>query len=112
MKILVWTNIAPVFWPLFFSKEEEEQWKKDNDIKLIEMNINEAPEKLYISYKGYGVFGNDGSTERIRNSQIEYTHTDAFIEKAVEWLKEQDEIIGVSFQEDFLERFKNYMKGE
>ena len=50
--------------------------------------------------------------KRIRNSQIEYTHTDAFIEKAVEWLKEQDEIIGVSFQEDFLERFKNYMKGE
>lgn len=32
--------------------------------------------------------------------------------KAIEWLKEQDEIIGVSFQEDFLERFKNYMKGE
>lgn len=34
------------------------------------------------------------------------------IDKAISWLKEQDEIIGVSFQEDFLERFKNYMKGE
>ena len=36
----------------------------------------------------------------------------AFIEKAIGWLKEQEEIIGVSFQEDFLERFQNYMKGE
>ena len=34
------------------------------------------------------------------------------IEKVCEWLKEQDEMIGVSFQEDFLERFKDYMKGE
>ena len=34
------------------------------------------------------------------------------IEKAVEWLKEQNEMIGISFQEDFMERFKNYMKGE
>lgn len=39
MKILVWSNIAPAFWPLFFSKEEEEQWKKDNDVKLIEIWI-------------------------------------------------------------------------
>lgn len=38
MKILVWT-IAPAFWPLFSSKEEEEQWKKDNDVKLIEIWI-------------------------------------------------------------------------
>lgn len=120
MKILVWTNIAPAFWPLFFSKEEEEQWKKDNDIKLIEMNINKAPEKLYISYKGYGVFGNDGSTERIRNSQIEYTRTDVFIEKATEWLKKNadyytwyDETEGESGMIDsFIDNFKNYMKGE
>lgn len=39
MKILVWSNIAPAFWPLFSSKEEEEQWKKDNDVKLIEIWI-------------------------------------------------------------------------
>lgn len=32
--------------------------------------------------------------------------------KAIEWLREQDEMIGVSFREDFLERFKKYMKGE
>ena len=36
----------------------------------------------------------------------------AFIEKAVKWLKEQEEMVGISFQEDFIERFQNYMKGE
>ena len=33
------------------------------------------------------------------------------IEKACEWLKEQDEMIGISFQEDFIERLKKAMKG-
>ena len=35
-----------------------------------------------------------------------------WLSKACEWLKEQKEMVGVSFQEDFLERFQNYMKGE
>ena len=34
------------------------------------------------------------------------------VKKACEWLKEQDEMVGVSFEEDFIDRFKNYMKGE
>jgi len=50
------------------------------------MKANEAPEKIYISYKGYGVFSEDGSTERTKTSQIEYIRTDVFIEKACEWL--------------------------
>lgn len=50
------------------------------------MKANEAPEKLYISYEGFGVFGDDGSTEKTKISQIEYTRTDAFLEKACEWL--------------------------
>lgn len=32
------------------------------------------------------------------------------IEKACEWLSEQKEMIGISFQEDFIERFKMEMK--
>lgn len=32
------------------------------------------------------------------------------IEKACEWLKHQEEMIGVSFEEDFIERFKNAME--
>ena len=66
----------------------------------------EAPEKIYI----------DRATDlpklsgHIDKNSIEYIRTDAFIEKAIGWLKEQEEMVGVSFQEDFLERFKNYMK--
>ena len=35
-----------------------------------------------------------------------------WIEKAAEWLSQQDEMIGISFQEDFIERFKKVIKGE
>ena len=34
------------------------------------------------------------------------------IEKACEWLKHQEEMIGVSFEEDFIERFKKAMEDE
>lgn len=32
------------------------------------------------------------------------------VEKACEWLMEQEEMIGVSFHEDFIERFKKAME--
>ena len=32
------------------------------------------------------------------------------IEKALNWLKEQKEMVGVSFQDDFYERFKKAME--
>ena len=72
------------------------------------MKANEAPEKIYI----------DPATDlpklsgHIDKDSVEYIKKDAFIKKACAWLKEQDEMTGVSFQEDFLERFQNYMKGE
>lgn len=40
---------------------------------------------------------------------IEYGRKMAF-DKTVEWLKEQDEMIGISFQQDFIERFKKAME--
>lgn len=46
------------------------------------MKVKEAPNKLYITYKGYGVFDEDSTVERTKDSQTEYTRTDAFIEKA------------------------------
>lgn len=84
------------------------------------MKANEAPEKIYISYEGYGVFGEDGSTERTKNSQIEYIRTDVFLEKATEWLRKNadnytwyDEMEGESGMIDgFIEVFSNYIKGE
>lgn len=74
------------------------------------MKANEVPENLY-----FGEFDKGGlaaySTKE-SNDEIEYTRTDAFIEKAATWLREQEEMVGVSFQEDFIERFKDYMKGK
>lgn len=35
---------------------------------------------------------------------------ETMIEKACNWLREQKEMIGISFQEDFIERFKIAMK--
>lgn len=31
------------------------------------------------------------------------------VEKAIGWLKEQDEFVGISFADDFIERFKEAM---
>ena len=67
-----------------------------------------APEKLYIfNPERRGLWFSKTS-----DKQVEYTRTDAFIEKAAIWLKEQDEMVGISFTEDFITRFKNYMKEE
>ena len=33
-----------------------------------------------------------------------------WIDKACEWLKEQEEMVGISFQDDFYERFKKAME--
>ena len=50
------------------------------------MKTKEAPKKLYITYKGYGVFDEDSTVERTKDSQTEYIRTDAFIKKATKWL--------------------------
>ncbi len=34
----------------------------------------------------------------------------AIIEKACEWLKHQEEMIGISFEEDFIDRFRKAME--
>lgn len=72
-----------------------------------------APEKIYLFENPISGTPDDRwLSKRSDDDDIEYTRTDAFIEKAISWLKEQDEMIGVSFQEDFLERFQKYMEGE
>ena len=54
------------------------------------MKANEAPEKIYLN----PLLMEDGESivrrctfERQRDSQVEYTRTDAFIEKTYNWLK-------------------------
>lgn len=87
------------------------------------MKANEAPEKIYLK----PLLMEDGesvvrrcSFERESNSQIEYTRTDAFIEKAVEGIEHllsgyviRNFHFGDSYDDDkFIEDFRNYMKGE
>ena len=76
------------------------------------MNTNEAPEKLFIKIT-HPI--SDEYTEIIAfedGDGIEYTRTDAFIEKAVKWLN------GIRLDyysenvDEFIDDFKKYMKGE
>lgn len=82
------------------------------------MKANEAPEKIYI-------FDNpilDFTKLSVRQSSkdIEYTRTDAFIEKACKWIEEfnnHNHIMRYSDScepplSELTEWFKNYIKGE
>ena len=74
-----------------------------------------APEKLY-----YAPYGDIRENHPITDDDIEYTRTDAFIEKACEWLRKNadnytwyDETEHESgMTDEFIDVFKNYMKGE
>lgn len=75
------------------------------------MTREEAPEKIWVhelSAKELNV--------PLKEYHIEYTRTDAFIEKASEWLKEHG---GGYWMDDYdlptdelVNDFRNYMKGE
>lgn len=85
------------------------------------MKTNEIPEKVYFN----PLLMEDGESivrvrtfERQSDSQIEYTRTDAFIEKASEWFKnnwreyvntDKDGIVCFGHWE---KDFRKYMKGE
>ena len=84
------------------------------------MKANEAPEKLYFDERDRGIL--DIYSNKELNDDIEYTRTDAFIEKAAEWLKSHaddynytwyNEMEGESgITDKCIEDFKRYMKGE
>lgn len=82
------------------------------------VKVNEAQKKIYLN----PLLMEDGESivrrctfERQRDSQIEYTRTDAFIERACDYLQknlwkvvlEENE-----FRQRFVTDFKNYMEGE
>lgn len=69
------------------------------------MKTNEAPEKLY-----YAPYGDIREDYPITNNDIEYTRTDAIIEKAENYLR--DKCQRFILTEKDIEDFKNYMKGE
>lgn len=72
------------------------------------MKANEAPEKIYLNWVNYP----------LEEMQVEYTRTDAFIEKAFKWLEENVERhISADgeytvYYEEMFEELKKYMKGE
>jgi hypothetical protein len=85
----------------------------------------EAPNKIYLSPKSFeiGEKFNGILTTKV-DGDIEYIRTDAFIEKACEWLDgaiydyvdtgsigDFETLRGVK-NEQFLEDFRSYMKGE
>lgn len=71
-----------------------------------------APEKLYLSeniYKTYLYQVPDPDDK----SNVEYTRTDAVIDKAWSWI--EDNVLSSNQQDKFrlyFEQFKKYMKGE
>ena len=85
------------------------------------MNTNEAPEKLFIKIT-HPI--SDEYTEIIAfedGDGIEYTRTDAFIEKALAYLNEKFYFNNLHYavennsfncMEEMFDNFKKYMKGE
>ena len=73
------------------------------------MKANGAPEKLYI----FNPEKREVWFSKTSDKQVEYTRTDAFIEKACEWLEPVlKNYAGYYAGTDTLGDFKKYMKGE
>lgn len=82
------------------------------------MEANEAPEKIYLDSYGSG-FSHGFHTNKLYDNDVEYTRTDALIEKACKWLREggngwylssefgEDEIDFVKLAEDFRKAMEN-----
>lgn len=84
------------------------------------MKTNEIPENIYLFENPITETPDDRwLSKRSDENDIEYTRTDAFIEKACEWLDENwtsfvnyDDEDGVVYYLNLTDKFKNYMKGE
>ena len=73
-----------------------------------------TPEKLYVDTEdGLSDSILYGFTQKRKDDDIEYTRTDAFIEKAAEWLNYfyNEDTHSYLIDKD-IEKFINYMKGE
>lgn len=73
------------------------------------MKANEAPKKIYMSPAGVVYKG-----DKQQCNDIEYTRTDAFIEKAVEYLMDYEfnDSPTISDRRKRVDEFRKYMKGE
>jgi hypothetical protein len=69
------------------------------------MKANKAPEKIY-----YAPYGDIREDYPVTDNDIEYIRKDAFMEKAEEWLRKNQEGF-ILTNKDIID-FINYMKGE
>ena len=84
------------------------------------MKTNEAPEKVYLLFNRPYLVDYAKLNKRRCEEEVEYTRTDAFIEKACEGIEHllsgyiiRNFHFGDSYKIDILiEDFKNYIKGE
>ena len=76
------------------------------------MKAKEIPEKLYLHPTANGNVGASWLSFQLTDDDIEYIRTDAFIEKAENWLYIQLNEINMEGEdmENFLEDFKKYME--
>ena len=70
------------------------------------MKANEAPEKIYV--RSEAIF--NALQKRRKESDVEYTRTDALIEKACSWL--ENNLQGIVGGSIYIEDFRNYMERE
>lgn len=72
----------------------------------------EAPEKIYLQEP------TKVRTEKVYDNDVEYTRTDAFIEKTCKWLKYNTlrelclDFDDTQLVREFVDSYKEYMKGE
>lgn len=79
------------------------------------MKANKAPEKLYIDSREHWMKSWTAFTTKAKGNDIEYTRTDAFIEKSCAFLKDRIEHDSIDYpmaRMSLIEDYKNYMKGE
>ena len=69
------------------------------------MKTNEAPEKIYLRHNHKGDIGAGWLIFPLTNNDIEYTRTDAFIEKATSYIQQH-----WIWNTKMIEDFKSYMK--
>ena len=74
------------------------------------MKANEAPEKLYIMFNLPYTVDYTKLNKRRCDEEVEYTRTDAFIERAEAWLRRNQQ--GFILTDKDITDFINYMKGE
>lgn len=76
----------------------------------------EAPEKIYLTKNLLGELCDSWDAQPSEVfTNFEYIRTDAFINKACEWFRMidyDDSLPYFETTEEFIEGFKNYMKGE